>query len=283
MPLTSEPARASSVRCTERSAPSDTALWSARTAVSGPMVTAMTSSTSIEPPSFSCMAASMACVSKGFRFFSPERLRRPVEGSMRFSTAASGTSLTRTQIFTGSGPPVTERAFASYSDGCPIDLSVNQSGRSLRRRVSSASTVTKPRQSASWAGDQAGKLKVQPPSWLLTGGEVIEVRGDGRRRRTAGARSSPGRGAKPSGPWTSPVASGSSVTTSRSGRLHVLERVGGALAVGHVIEEAQRAVEVVWAGRSERRDALPHQLGRPVHPFVARAAGRAASRGSGRC
>ena len=45
---------------------------------------------------------------------------------MRFSTAASGTSLTRTQIFTGSGPPVTERAFASYSDGCPIDLSVNQ-------------------------------------------------------------------------------------------------------------------------------------------------------------
>ena len=82
-----------------------------------------------------------------------------------------------------------------------------------------------------------------------------------------------GTGAKPSGPWTSPVASGSSVTTSRIGRLHVLERRRGALAVGHVIEEAQRAVEVVWAGRSERRDALPHQLGRPVHPFVARAAG----------
>jgi hypothetical protein len=33
---TSEPARAASVRCTERSAPSDTALWSARTGGLGP-------------------------------------------------------------------------------------------------------------------------------------------------------------------------------------------------------------------------------------------------------
>ena len=41
----------------------------------------------------------MACVSKGLRFFSPLRSMRPVEGSMRFSTAASGTSFTRTQIF----------------------------------------------------------------------------------------------------------------------------------------------------------------------------------------
>src|SRR4051794_31202190 len=45
------------------------------------------------------MAASMAWVSKGLRFFSPDRSRRLVFGSMRFSTAASGTSLTRTQIF----------------------------------------------------------------------------------------------------------------------------------------------------------------------------------------
>ena len=64
------------------------------------MVTATTSSTSIAPPSLSCIAASMACVSNGFRFFSPLRSRRPVEASMRFSTAASGTSLTSTQIFT---------------------------------------------------------------------------------------------------------------------------------------------------------------------------------------
>src|SRR4051794_490398 len=79
------------------------------------------------------MAASMAWVSNGFRFFSPERSRRPVDGLMRFSTAASGTSLTRTQIFTGSWPPVTERAFASYSESCPIDLSVNHTAR--RRRA----------------------------------------------------------------------------------------------------------------------------------------------------
>src|SRR4051812_18562818 len=64
------------------------------------MVTATTSSTSTAPPSLSCIAASMACVSNGLRFFSPLRSRRPVEGSIRFSTAASGTSLTRTQIFT---------------------------------------------------------------------------------------------------------------------------------------------------------------------------------------
>src|ERR1700689_940257 len=54
-------------------------------------------------PSRICIAASMACVSYGFRFFSPDRSIRPVEGSIRFSTAASGTSLTRTQIF--KGPP----------------------------------------------------------------------------------------------------------------------------------------------------------------------------------
>jgi hypothetical protein len=99
---TSEPASDSSVRCTERSAPSDTALWSARTALSGPIDTAMTSSTGTSPPSLICMAASIACVSKGLRFFSPLRSIRPVEASIRFSTAASGTSFTRTQIFNAS-------------------------------------------------------------------------------------------------------------------------------------------------------------------------------------
>ena len=80
------------------------------------MVTATTSSTWSSPPSLSCIAASMACVSNGLRFFSPLRSMRPVEGLMRFSTAASGTSLTRTQIFTGSGPPLAEQAFAILAD-----------------------------------------------------------------------------------------------------------------------------------------------------------------------
>jgi hypothetical protein len=63
------------------------------------MVTATISSTSTAPPSLICMAASMACVSYGLRFRSPLRSIRPVEGSIRFSTAASGTSFTKTQIF----------------------------------------------------------------------------------------------------------------------------------------------------------------------------------------
>ena len=63
------------------------------------IVTATISSTCTAPPSRICIAASMAWVSYGLRFFSPERSIRPVEGSIRFSTAASGTSLTRTQIF----------------------------------------------------------------------------------------------------------------------------------------------------------------------------------------
>ncbi len=67
---------------------------------SGPIVTATISSTSTTPPSRSCMAASMAWVSYGLRFFSPLRSMRPVDGSMRFWTAASGTSFTNTAIFT---------------------------------------------------------------------------------------------------------------------------------------------------------------------------------------
>src|SRR4051812_7169119 len=143
------------------------------------MVTAMTSSTSIWPPSFSCMAASMACVSKGFRFFSPERLRRPVEGSMRFSTAASGTSLTRTQIFTGSGPPVTERAVASYSDGCPIDLSVNQ----RCALVAPQGVQRVDREGAApvglLGGGPGGEVEGPAAVRLLAGGEVVEVGRDG--------------------------------------------------------------------------------------------------------
>ncbi|HEX2233025.1 MAG TPA: hypothetical protein VHG69_06630, partial [Thermoleophilaceae bacterium] len=45
----------------------ETALCSARKADSGPMVTATISSTSTEPPSRICMAASIAWVSKGLR------------------------------------------------------------------------------------------------------------------------------------------------------------------------------------------------------------------------
>src|SRR4051794_1051275 len=71
-------------------------------AVSGPIVTATISSTSISPPSLTCIAASMAWVSYGLRLRSPLRSMRPVCGLIRFSTAASGTSFTRTQIFNGS-------------------------------------------------------------------------------------------------------------------------------------------------------------------------------------
>jgi hypothetical protein len=60
------------------------------------------------------MAASMAWVSNGLRFFSPLRSRRPAEGLMRFWTAASGTYLTRKQIVTDdslSGTGSAEQAF----------------------------------------------------------------------------------------------------------------------------------------------------------------------------
>ncbi len=69
------------------------------------MVTATISSTGTAPPSLICIAASMACVSYGLRFFSPLRSIRPVEGSILFSTAASGTSFTRTHIFIESASP----------------------------------------------------------------------------------------------------------------------------------------------------------------------------------
>ena len=87
------------MRWTERSAPSATALCRARTADSGPIVTETISSTWTSPPSRICIAASMPCVSNGLRFFSPERSSRIVDASIRFCTAASGTSFTRQQIF----------------------------------------------------------------------------------------------------------------------------------------------------------------------------------------
>jgi hypothetical protein len=82
------------------------------------MVTATISSTSAPAPSRICIAASMPWVSKGFRFFSPERSSRIVEESIRFCTAASGTSFTRQQIFK-CVPPwgwVGERAAGNLSD-----------------------------------------------------------------------------------------------------------------------------------------------------------------------
>ena len=102
MAATSEPASDSSVRWTERSAPRATALFSVRPASEGAIVTATISSTSTAPPSRICMAASMAWVSNWLSVVSPERSRRLEFESMRFSTAASGTSFTRTQIFTES-------------------------------------------------------------------------------------------------------------------------------------------------------------------------------------
>src|SRR4051812_39940680 len=77
------------------------------------------------------MAASMACVSYGLRFFSPLRSIRPVCGLIRFSTAASGTSFTRTQIFTWNGLLWANERSRWY----PIDSSVNRvvrRGRLLR-------------------------------------------------------------------------------------------------------------------------------------------------------
>src|SRR4051794_25774816 len=108
----------------------------------------MTSSTGTSPPSLICMAASIACVSKGLRFFSPLRSIRPVEASMRFSTAASGTSLTRTQIFNSGASSETGKcvfAMGSAADDTaltdqPIALAyasarrVRRAGREALRR-----------------------------------------------------------------------------------------------------------------------------------------------------
>ena len=71
------------------------------------------------PPSRICIAASMPWVSNGFRFFSPERSSRLVSGSIRFWTAASGTSLTRQQIFK-SGSSFRDERRAYYRDH-PLD------------------------------------------------------------------------------------------------------------------------------------------------------------------
>ena len=67
-------------------------------ALTGPMETTTTSSS--ESP-FSRSASSTALASKWFSAPSPERSSRFVCGSMRLCTAASGTSLTQTAIFTG--------------------------------------------------------------------------------------------------------------------------------------------------------------------------------------
>ena len=96
---TSEPASASSVRWTERSAPSETALWSARTALSGPIVTATTSSTCDRAALLDLHGRLDGVRVEGVEVLLAAAVEAPRRGSMRFSTAASGTSFTRTQIF----------------------------------------------------------------------------------------------------------------------------------------------------------------------------------------
>src|SRR4051794_4108877 len=122
---------------------------------------------------------------------------------MRFSTAASGTSLTRTQIFTGSGPPVTERAFASYPDACPIDLSVNRAVPVAPQGVERVA-----RHGAAPVGLLGGRRgrEVEGPASVrpLAGGEVLEVGGDGggveqRARDRVGAGGGGERAGDPAG------------------------------------------------------------------------------------
>src|SRR5690349_5600978 len=83
------------------------------------MVTATTSWTVPSGrPSLICIAASIAWVSNGLRFFSPLRSSLIVFGSIRFSTAASGTSFTSTQIFKARVPfvgPAGGRSLADYT------------------------------------------------------------------------------------------------------------------------------------------------------------------------
>ena len=95
----SEPAAASSVISTARSAPMASALRSESSAPAGPIDTRTTSPS--PPASFSFSASSTACESKWLSAPSPERSSLFVPGSMRLWTAASGTSLTQTAIFIG--------------------------------------------------------------------------------------------------------------------------------------------------------------------------------------
>ena len=94
----SEPAAASSVTSTSRSAPIASALRSDSAAPLGPIERTTTSVSA--SPSFTGSASSSACVSKSFSAPSPLRSRRSDEGSIRFGAAASGTSFTQTAIFT---------------------------------------------------------------------------------------------------------------------------------------------------------------------------------------
>ena len=82
-----------------------------------------------------------------------------------------------------------------------------------------------------------------------------------------------GLGAKSSGLWTSPGALGVERRDLPDRRLRALQRRLRPLAVGHVLEEAQDAVEVVGAWVVERVDARPHQLRGGLDPRVLDAAG----------
>ncbi len=103
MAITSEPARPSSARCTDRSPPCASALSTVREADAGPTSTTLISVS--WPDSLIRTAASMAWRSYGFSVFSPERTRRFVPGSSRLSAVGSGTSFTQIAIFTFADPP----------------------------------------------------------------------------------------------------------------------------------------------------------------------------------
>ena len=87
--------------------------------------------------------------------------------------------------------------------------------RPLARRRRRLSTVRKPRQSRSASGDQAGQLNVQPPSSRCPRARWSRCASTVASSNRARASES-GSGAKASTPCTSPGASGSSATSSRS-------------------------------------------------------------------
>src|SRR3954471_10543091 len=122
------------------------------------MVTATISSTSAAPPSRICMAASMAWVSNWFSVVSPERSRRLEPWSMRFSTAASGTSFTRTQIFTNASPWSPCRRPRRRRRMLPTPLTDESigAGNSAENRPGSGSGCDELRHDVALAGNEAG-------------------------------------------------------------------------------------------------------------------------------
>ena len=144
--------------------------------------------------------------------------------------------------------------------------------RPLARSTRSASTVRKPRQSDSAAGDQDGQLNIQPPSSRCAPARwsrcASTVSASNSRRAIE-----PGSGAKSSGECVSPAASGSSATRPpRQQRPDPVERFLGAGAVGHLLEEREHAEHLVSVRLGQRGDPRPHDLGGAVKPGVGEAA-----------